>query len=120
MQAALRQAVRAQAPRAVLAAGVGAGAAAGCARAVASVRQASSKAAVSEASGKYQNRHHSNAEELIAKLPVVEVDAEVAMCDGGGGSLGHPIEFIQLNHARDSEPSTCKYCGVRYVKKHHH
>ncbi len=39
-----------------------------------------------------RNAHRSNAMELISKVPVVEVAANVAMCDGGGGATGHPIE----------------------------
>jgi hypothetical protein len=38
------------------------------------------------------NSHRSNAQELIAKVPPIEVAANVAMCDGGGGATGHPIE----------------------------
>lgn len=34
------------------------------------------------------NRHRSNAMELIARVPVIEVDGHVAMCDGGGGATG--------------------------------
>jgi hypothetical protein len=29
------------------------------------------------------NVHRSNAQELIAKVPVIEVEADVALCDGG-------------------------------------
>jgi NADH dehydrogenase (ubiquinone) Fe-S protein 6 len=46
----------------------------------------------------------------------------VAVCDGGSGALGHPIEYIQLNNVSD-EPSACKYCGLRFKMKagaHHH
>ncbi|CAK4070845.1 unnamed protein product [Aphanomyces euteiches] len=65
------------------------------------------------------NRHRSDAELRIAKVPVVEVDTDVAVCDGGGGALGHPLEYIQLNTV-SKEPQTCKYCGLRYKMKHHH
>ncbi len=30
------------------------------------------------------NMHRSNAQELVSRVPVIEVDAHVAMCDGGG------------------------------------
>jgi hypothetical protein len=30
------------------------------------------------------NVHRSNAQELISRVPVIEVDGMVAMCDGGG------------------------------------
>ena len=63
--------------------------------------------------------HRSNAEKLIAKVPVIKVDGHVAVCDGGGGALGHPIEFIQLDNVKD-EPAVCKYCGLRYEANHSH
>jgi len=28
---------------------------------------------------------------------VIEVEGMVAVCDGGGGALGHPKEYIELN-----------------------
>lgn len=38
----------------------------------------------------------------------------------GDPRLGHPIEFIQLNKVRPDEPSTCKYCGLRFIMAHGH
>jgi len=60
--------------------------------------------------------------EWIQEVPVIEVDGNVAICDGDDApGLGHPREFIQLNKSRTGEPETCKYCGLRYAqKKHHH
>ncbi|GLE06585.1 hypothetical protein PINS_up015979 [Pythium insidiosum] len=71
------------------------------------------------------NRHRSDAEQRIAQVPIVDVEGDVAVCDGGGGALGHPLEYIQLDTVRHNEPQTCKYCGIRYRKKpgyhgHHH
>jgi NADH dehydrogenase (ubiquinone) Fe-S protein 6 len=66
--------------------------------------------------------HRSDAEVLINKVPVIEVAGHVAVCDGGGGALGHPVEFIQLDNV-SSEPAICKYCGLRFKMKaggHHH
>ena len=63
--------------------------------------------------------HRSNAEKLVNSVSVIEVDAHVAVCDGGGGALGHPVEYIQLDTV-STEPSICKYCGLRYKMKHHH
>ncbi|RLN48731.1 hypothetical protein BBJ28_00001454 [Nothophytophthora sp. Chile5] len=63
------------------------------------------------------NRHRSDAELRIAKVPVVEVAGSVAVCDGGGGALGHPLEYIQLDTVKHNTPQTCKYCGVRYKMK---
>merc|ERR1719491_359419 len=57
-------------------------------------------------------KHRSNALELINKVPVIEVAGEMAVCDGGGGALGHPIEYISL--ARPDSINSCKYCGLRY------
>ena len=67
------------------------------------------------------NRHRSSAEELVARVPVVEVAADVALCDGGGGATGHPIEYVALN-TRDggATPVACKYCGVRFIRKAGH
>lgn len=28
---------------------------------------------------------------------MIEVEGMVAVCDGGGGALGHPKEYIELN-----------------------
>ncbi|KAG6610679.1 NADH:ubiquinone oxidoreductase, NDUFS6/13 kDa subunit [Phytophthora cinnamomi] len=63
------------------------------------------------------NRHRSDAEQRIAKVPIVEVAGTVAVCDGGGGALGHPVEYIQLDTREHHTPQTCKYCGVRYKMK---
>lgn len=60
-------------------------------------------------------KHRSNALELIQKVPPIEVDGERATCDGGGGALGHPLEYISLQ--RPGEVKSCIYCGLRYKKK---
>uniref|UniRef100_M4BVP6 Zinc finger CHCC-type domain-containing protein n=1 Tax=Hyaloperonospora arabidopsidis (strain Emoy2) TaxID=559515 RepID=M4BVP6_HYAAE len=64
-----------------------------------------------------RNRHRSDAELRIAKIPIVEVAGTLAVCDGGGGALGHPVEYIQLDTHKQNSPQTCKYCGVRYRMK---
>ncbi|KAF8943916.1 hypothetical protein BGZ47_004880 [Haplosporangium gracile] len=55
--------------------------------------------------------------ELIAEEPIRMVEGRRARCDGGGGSLGHPAVWINLdrpgNHA-------CGYCGIRFEQKPHH
>lgn len=53
--------------------------------------------------------------ELVEQVPVIEVDGERAICDGGGGALGHPIEYISL--ARPGAIESCKYCALKYTKK---
>ena len=60
----------------------------------------------------------SDAEKLINEVPVIEVEGHVAVCDGGSGALGHPIEYIQLDTI-SNEPQICKYCGLRYKMAHH-
>eukprot|EP00123_Amoebidium_parasiticum_P012463 comp21371_c1_seq1/m.29376 comp21371_c1_seq1/g.29376 ORF comp21371_c1_seq1/g.29376 comp21371_c1_seq1/m.29376 type:complete len:113 (-) comp21371_c1_seq1:103-441(-) len=55
--------------------------------------------------------------ELISNVVPIEVDGHTAACDGGGGALGHPKVFINLDK---SEPQSCGYCGLRFVQKHHH
>lgn len=50
------------------------------------------------------------------------VEGERAICDGGGGALGHPIEYISLQ--RPGEIKACIYCGLKYQSSgpggHHH
>ena len=38
-------------------------------------------------------------------------------CDGGGGALGHPKVYINLD---DGTPKGCIYCGLRFVFKPDH
>ena len=69
------------------------------------------------------NPHRSNAEELVAKVPVIEVAGRVALCDGGGGATGHPIEYIKLDKREGKSAASCSYCGLRYrmaAGSHHH
>lgn len=62
-------------------------------------------------------KHRSNAIDLVHKVPIIEVDGEMAVCDGGGGALGHPIEYISLQ--RPGSVNYCKYCALRYTQKKH-
>lgn len=59
--------------------------------------------------------HRSNALELVHQIPVIEVDGDMAVCDGGGGALGHPLEYMSLEQHGLVE--YCKYCALRYTKK---
>lgn len=70
--------------------------------------------------GRVDNPQRSSSEDLIDKVPVIEVDGTLAVCDGGGGSLGHPLEYIQLNDDAPTEPKVCLYCGLRFVMKGAH
>ncbi len=66
-------------------------------------------------------KFRSDAQTLVNQVPPIEVEGYTAVCDGGGGMLGHPIEYIQLDLVQHKGPAVCKYCGLRYVsKKHHH
>lgn len=63
----------------------------------------------------------SNAMDLIQDAPPIVVDGPVVACNGGGGALGHPIEYIKLYVSdEDAAPQVCKYCGLRYVRKKSH
>lgn len=51
--------------------------------------------------------------DLIHKQPVRWSDKSSVSCDGGGGPLGHPRIFINLNKP---QICWCTYCGVPYVR----
>lgn len=40
----------------------------------------------------------------------------------GDPLMGHPLVYLQLNKVRPDQPTTCGYCGIRYVRAHgsHH
>jgi len=70
----------------------------------------------SNAESKFKlGKHRSNALELIQQVPIIEVEGEMAICDGGGGPLGHPLEYISLQVPGRVE--RCKYCGLRFASK---
>ncbi|KAJ7244791.1 zinc-finger domain-containing protein [Mycena haematopus] len=54
---------------------------------------------------------------LINDVPVNMVDGRRAVCDGGGGPLGHPKIYINLDLPG---PRSCGYCGLRFEQVHHH
>lgn len=47
-------------------------------------------------------------------LPVILVHSTTALCDGGGGATGHPVEYIKLDKRDGASFTPCKYCGLRY------
>ena len=47
---------------------------------------------------------------------IVITDEETVSCDGGGGALGHPVEYMRL--PRNGE-ITCKYCDRRFIHPGH-
>ncbi|XP_010706914.1 NADH dehydrogenase [ubiquinone] iron-sulfur protein 6, mitochondrial [Meleagris gallopavo] len=55
--------------------------------------------------------------DLIAEQPVSEVESRIISCDGGGGALGHPKVYINLD--KDTKTGTCGYCGLQFKQKHH-
>ncbi|XP_045141220.1 NADH dehydrogenase [ubiquinone] iron-sulfur protein 6, mitochondrial [Echinops telfairi] len=55
--------------------------------------------------------------DLVAEQPVSEVESRVISCDGGGGALGHPRVYINLD--KETKTGTCGYCGLQF-KQHHH
>uniref|UniRef100_A0A3Q1G130 NADH dehydrogenase [ubiquinone] iron-sulfur protein 6, mitochondrial n=1 Tax=Acanthochromis polyacanthus TaxID=80966 RepID=A0A3Q1G130_9TELE len=55
---------------------------------------------------------------LVAEEPVTDIGARVVSCDGGGGALGHPKVYINLD--KDTKVGTCGYCGLQFKQKHHH
>lgn len=50
--------------------------------------------------------------ELIAEEPVREVEGRIACCDGGGGALGHPRVWINLDKGKPESCGYCKYEGI--------
>jgi uncharacterized Zn-finger protein len=50
--------------------------------------------------------------DLIHKQPVRFLKERVAVCDGGGGPLGHPRIYINLDKA---QIVPCEYCGLPFV-----
>jgi len=53
-----------------------------------------------------------SAMELIHKQPVRWRKERVVSCDGGGGPLGHPKIYINLDKA---QVCWCTYCGIPFV-----
>ncbi|KFY13082.1 hypothetical protein V491_06527 [Pseudogymnoascus sp. VKM F-3775] len=54
--------------------------------------------------------------ELIHQQPVRWIHERTVECDGGGGPLGHPRVFINLDKP---EICTCTYCGLPFANEHH-
>jgi uncharacterized Zn-finger protein len=48
-----------------------------------------------------------SAMELIAAVPIAKVASRVVSCDGGGGALGHPKVYINLDKPG---PASCGIC----------
>ncbi|KAM6224720.1 NADH dehydrogenase [ubiquinone] iron-sulfur protein 6, mitochondrial [Rhynchocyon petersi] len=68
--------------------------------------------------GRQKEVNENFAIDLIAEQPVSEVESRVISCDGGGGALGHPRVFINLD--KETKTGTCGYCGLQFKQHHHH
>jgi len=55
--------------------------------------------------------------DLIAEIPPIASETRIVSCDGGGGALGHPKVFINLDKPGNH---SCGYCGLRFYLDHHH
>ncbi|XP_016371769.1 NADH dehydrogenase [ubiquinone] iron-sulfur protein 6, mitochondrial-like [Sinocyclocheilus rhinocerous] len=55
---------------------------------------------------------------LVAEEPVTCIESRVVSCDGGGGAIGHPRVYINLD--KETKSGTCGYCGLQFKQKHHH
>jgi NADH dehydrogenase (ubiquinone) Fe-S protein 6 len=55
--------------------------------------------------------------DLISQVPPKKVHQKVVSCDGGGGALGHPKIFINLD---PSGPQACNYRGLCFEMDHSH
>jgi len=58
-----------------------------------------------------------SAMEMINAEPIRIVHGRKAVCDGGGGPLGHPKIFINLDKP-GARP--CGYCGLRFEQAPHY
>uniref|UniRef100_F6XVS1 NADH dehydrogenase [ubiquinone] iron-sulfur protein 6, mitochondrial n=4 Tax=Equus TaxID=9789 RepID=F6XVS1_HORSE len=67
--------------------------------------------------GRQKEVNENFAIDLIAEQPVSEVESRVISCDGGGGALGHPRVYINLD--KETKTGTCGYCGLQF-RQHHH
>jgi uncharacterized Zn-finger protein len=50
--------------------------------------------------------------DIPEEIEVIYVDSKTAVCDGGGGVLGHPRVFLAIDQTGEVE---CPYCSRRFV-----
>ena len=81
------------------------------------IRMFSAHSSLTEATGVTGKKHRSNAEDLVAKSKIYYIDGPMAVCDGGGGSLGHPIQYIGLDTVEKGQVVSCKYCSTKFAMK---
>ncbi|KYM80486.1 NADH dehydrogenase [ubiquinone] iron-sulfur protein 6, mitochondrial [Atta colombica] len=53
---------------------------------------------------------------LIDEVSPSSKKDRIVACDGGGGPLGHPKVYINLDKPGNH---TCGYCGLRFYKENH-
>ncbi|KAM9308259.1 NADH dehydrogenase [ubiquinone] iron-sulfur protein 6, mitochondrial [Gastrophryne carolinensis] len=68
--------------------------------------------------GKQKEVNEQFAINLIAEQPVNESASRIVSCDGGGGALGHPKVYINLD--KETKTGTCGYCGLQFKQQQHH
>lgn len=66
-----------------------------------------------------RTKYSSDAMDLVQAAAVTIVPGAVATCDGGGGALGHPLEYIQIDRPHAQFPAVCKYCGAKFIGEAH-
>jgi uncharacterized Zn-finger protein len=54
------------------------------------------------------------ADKSIPPSEIIVTEGHRAVCDGGGGALGHPRVFLEMG---DDDFVECGYCDRRFVKK---
>ncbi|XP_059772687.1 NADH dehydrogenase [ubiquinone] iron-sulfur protein 6, mitochondrial [Balaenoptera ricei] len=67
--------------------------------------------------GRQKEVNENFAIDLIAEQPVSQVESRVISCDGGGGALGHPKVYINLD--KETKTGTCGYCGLQFRQPCH-
>ncbi|XP_055002428.1 NADH dehydrogenase [ubiquinone] iron-sulfur protein 6, mitochondrial-like [Sorex araneus] len=67
--------------------------------------------------GRQKEVNENFAIDLIAEQRVSEVGSRVVSCDGGGGALGHPRVYINLD--KETKTGTCGSCGLQFRWQHH-
>ncbi|XP_074603628.1 NADH dehydrogenase (ubiquinone) 13 kDa A subunit [Brevipalpus obovatus] len=55
--------------------------------------------------------------DYISEVAPIACKNRIATCEGGGGPLGHPRVFINLDKPGNH---SCGYCGLRFYKEDHH
>jgi uncharacterized Zn-finger protein len=43
---------------------------------------------------------------------IIHVETTTVGCDGGGGALGHPLVYLSIGAAGQTD---CPYCGRRFI-----